>query len=82
MTPDKLNILCAELGTIARTYQHFEGTARRAIALLRAYDELAEYALHNVHPPCPVLASPRTADCTCGLETQQRKIAAILEGRT
>ena len=81
MTPDKLNILCAELGTIARTYQHFEGTARRAVALLRAFDELAEYALHRA--ACDALIAPRgmTNPCTCGLSAAQKKIADILEGQ-
>ena len=53
----------------------------RAVALLRAFDELAEYALHRA--ACDALIAPRgmTNPCTCGLSAAQKKIADILEGQ-
>ena len=84
MSASKLEVLCADLellGLFGVDPNQVQVKLAQAVALLRAFDELAEYALHSLSPPCPVLVFPRIADCTCGLSAAQKKIAAILEGQ-
>ena len=67
----KLEELCEELDAFC------DSTADKAIALLHAYDHLAEFAGHA--PRCLAGNEAMPIPCVCGLSAAQQAVADILE---
>jgi hypothetical protein len=82
----KLDELCQELDLLALV-SLAPWPLRKAIAVLRAFDNLAEYVEHG--PAClyaeerghTELDSILYTDCTCGVRAAQQAVADALEGK-